>query len=650
MSTKEITLKVSTLLLTLLLSVTLSNSTEIYKNILSLDAYVGTNLNIHAADFNAFNGMYNCGTFEDSYKFGFFGGIDLNYNISNDIELFTGVDVNDRSVLLSYDEVLNIYDEETGSVTAATNRYDLDASLLNCEVEFGVKYTLSNKLITGPFKFLSSAKLFFPLSSEFTQIKKAVAPEGHVLEIDGQTLIEYEMSSGGISDRYNPGLGINIGFQNCLNAGDFTYFTQTLSFDYCFSDIVTNIDWKHYSVNLALGFNFDIYGKNYIFPELIDELAEMEKAPVRDSATIIPVIVDSSEKSINPEIRITNIICDFHIEKGYELLCNSPKVTSVFFDKNSNQIPAHYLNYDNSLSQYDNPIDLHSNILFDILAILESNKNASLTLAAIQSSDESENQLTQKRLNSVLKFFKGRGIADSRIRTSNKIKESNEKFQTGYAENRRVDMNVEGVLLTDFVSKNLIDDVVGYTKILLDTNDIVFPNKIQIVDKYDKYLTMKSNRLFSYRIPTSEFDEVLSYQTKYLNKTYHDTTFKCYKSRMKTKDDALKLDNFLAVLTFEYNSDQLSEVSKQTLREMIDFLPEGVTIMISGSADISGTHDRNLELTNRRASNAINFLKKYFNHKSFSIVEEIDKNRYSNKTPVGRFLNRSIRIKIKKED
>ncbi len=644
--TKENTLKVFTILLFTLLSVTISKSTENYKNIFNIDTKLGAGLNFHNADFNAFTGMYNCCNFENGSKFGFIGGLDLNYSIGNDIEMFLGAYYAARSVTLSYDEILNIYNDQTGIVTKATNRYNLVATLDNMEFAFGFKYILSKDLIAGPFKLIGAGKLFFPLKSNFEQVKEAVSPEGHVINVNGQNLLEYKMAEGSIPDRYNPGVGFNVGFQNQLESGENSYFTQTLSLDYCFTDIVENTDWMHYSINLLLGFNFDIYSKS-IIPENIEIHSEsLEKSPVRDSATIVPVI----KENISPRIRIDRVIKDFHIEKGYELLCTSPKISSVFFDHNSFLIPSNYMSPNTDLTEYSDPIELHGNILYEILDVLKSHPEAKISVNAINSDDETIDGIENKRIESIVNFFLSQGIERNRIKKHDYIKKSNEKFETGFAENRRVDILLDGVLLTDFVSKNLMNDIIGYSKIVLDTNDILYPKKIKINDKYKKYQTLQSDMLFSYKIPVDSYDDELSYSATYLDTFMHDTTFRYSKSSMNVIYDEFKVDNFVAVLTFEYNSDILSDISKQTLKELVDFLPEGITLLISGSADISGTQDRNAELTQRRAKNAKRYLESLTPEKSFKFQETIDNERYSNASAVGRFLNRSIRIRIKKED
>jgi outer membrane protein OmpA-like peptidoglycan-associated protein len=111
----------------------------------------------------------------------------------------------------------------------------------------------------------------------------------------------------------------------------------------------------------------------------------------------------------------------------------------------------------------------------------------------------------------------------------------------------------------------------------------------------------------------------------------------------------LRTDNFLAVLTFDYNSAELSNIAKQTLRELVRFLPENMSILISGSTDSTGTESRNAVLTKMRASNAKKYMESISYPKILKFEETVDSTRFSNSSPVGRFLNRSIRIRLKKD-
>ncbi len=627
-----------------LLSVTISNSNDNNKNIFSLGLSAGTLCNYHNADFNSFPGIYNCGTYENSSNFRFLGNIDLNYRLLNNFELFTALILADRSVNLSYDELLRTYDSFEDKLIDVTNRYNLDAKLNNIEISFGFKYLIANNFIDGPLKLISAAYFYFPINSEYTQTKEAVSPSGHVLDINGQQVLEYQMATGTIENRYSPGIGFIVGLQNYLTIGDNKYFTQELSFDYCFTDIVQNTEWQHYSINLLLGFNFE-------FLRSEEEIQSIDitqtKAPVLDSATIIPIFRDS----LNPTIKFKKIYTDFHIEQGYKLLCNSPKISSIFFETNSSIIPDKYLNLDTTLTPYDNPVDLHHNILYDVIEILNSDPKAKIALSAISSGDENNDMLLiYNRIKSVKTFFINNGIDPDRIKLHNSIIKSNEAYSSGFEENQRVDIDIDGVLLTNFVSKNYEDNVVGYSKIELDTNDIMFPKKIKVLDLYKSFCISNEELYSKYIIPSEEYNDTLKYSIDYLHSIKIDTSIVLRKNNMPIKYKDIQVDQFLAVLTFEYNSELLSNDSKATLEEMVDFLPENITIIISGSADSSGSDKRNMELTSRRAENAKSFIQNIAKNKKINILVTEDTYRYLNSSPIGRFLNRSIRIKLKKED
>jgi len=107
----------------------------------------------------------------------------------------------------------------------------------------------------------------------------------------------------------------------------------------------------------------------------------------------------------------------------------------------------------------------------------------------------------------------------------------------------------------------------------------------------------------------------------------------------------LNLNNFLAILRFDYNSSMLSDENKELLRQMLEKLPEGVTIQILGSADELGTAQRNAILARERAENTMNYIKS-ISKKKINIEIGTSNEKFPEDTPQGRFLNRSIRIKI----
>jgi outer membrane protein OmpA-like peptidoglycan-associated protein len=109
----------------------------------------------------------------------------------------------------------------------------------------------------------------------------------------------------------------------------------------------------------------------------------------------------------------------------------------------------------------------------------------------------------------------------------------------------------------------------------------------------------------------------------------------------------LNLDNFLAILRFDYNSSQISDENKELLKQLSTRLPNGATIQILGSTDELGTPQRNAILAKERAENTRNYIQSISKDK-FIIEIGTNYEKFPEATPQGRFLNRSIRIKVKK--
>jgi outer membrane protein OmpA-like peptidoglycan-associated protein len=112
-------------------------------------------------------------------------------------------------------------------------------------------------------------------------------------------------------------------------------------------------------------------------------------------------------------------------------------------------------------------------------------------------------------------------------------------------------------------------------------------------------------------------------------------------------EEVLKLDNFEAILRFDYDSSELTTGNQILLRQLAEKLPDGSTIRILGSADELGTDQRNKELSNERAENTQNFIQNVSGDK-FKIETGINNDKFPEDTPQGRFLNRSIKIIVNK--
>ena len=109
----------------------------------------------------------------------------------------------------------------------------------------------------------------------------------------------------------------------------------------------------------------------------------------------------------------------------------------------------------------------------------------------------------------------------------------------------------------------------------------------------------------------------------------------------------LIVENFNAVLRFDYNSSKLSEDNRGLLRDLIAVLPVGITIIVAGSADALGPDERNVVLTKERADVTIAYLNKISGGK-YNIEKSYEFGKFPEDTQQGRFLDRSIRIRLRR--
>ena len=107
----------------------------------------------------------------------------------------------------------------------------------------------------------------------------------------------------------------------------------------------------------------------------------------------------------------------------------------------------------------------------------------------------------------------------------------------------------------------------------------------------------------------------------------------------------LRTDRFQAILRFDYNSNDLSDNDKSLLRQLVEQIPDGSTIIIEGSADILGSDERNRALSQQRAASTEAFMRSA-SAKNLTFRTGTLADRFSDATPQGRFLNRNIHVRV----
>jgi outer membrane protein OmpA-like peptidoglycan-associated protein len=364
-----------------------------------------------------------------------------------------------------------------------------------------------------------------------------------------------------------------------------------------------------------------------------------------------PVIVEKVPDPI-VEININEDKSEFKLETGNEILATVPVVNAVFFATNSSEIPAYYQSDDTGIDYFSiNPVEAHKYILPRIAKILKNNPDAEITLVSSVSIDEIEQgiELSKKRADLVKNKLKELGIKQN-IRTEARIVPqfpSSKEFEQGRIENQRVTININNAQLQEYVDIQNFAEVVG--NISFDTKIENTDNNLNITSNMtDEDIISNSTGSYSLnarkRISNeAELPAIITYNSDEFSGA--DTTYLNI-NELEKEIIELKLNNFEAILRFNYDSSELSYENRLLLQQLVNKLPEGTTIEILGSADELGSAQRNKQLELERAANTEKFIKNNTN-KNISIITGTNDKKFDESTPQGRFLNRSIIIRVK---
>jgi outer membrane protein OmpA-like peptidoglycan-associated protein len=603
--------------------------------------------NYYTSNYSSFQGTVDCGLFTFGKGYGWNGSLVIEKDFSGDFQLGLGVGYFVRNGASTLDNTYQARDQNTGRTTLVTLQNKMDAKLSYLEISPEIRFILMDKFINGPIRFMSGFRVGIPIQKEFDQTESIVSPANATfVNSGGERTTVREMAKGTINSTTTQ-FGLSAGLENMLKIGNHNFFTQQLVFDYNFNNIVSDAEWKTFAVRLDLGFRFTIQET----PEEI-KIPEPEPEPY-----VEPVIV----KEVPKPLPILNFTGEFdepttRLETGNEILSTLPLVNSIFFDKNSSEIPPYYLKSSNSeIDMYSgDAVNYHKYILEVVSKIVKENPSSRIMLEGATSGLQNEPkglELAKARTESVKSALVDLGIPVNKI--SYRVLAaprfpSNQQYPEGIEENQRVDIQITDAPLQQYVNMVRFAELNGNFVLNIDyknypdgTKAMTSVNDTRIV--YDKP--------GQYKVP---FKQRIGIEDKSFNVTakvnVDGSELVESKSlnleKINTNVVKLSLKNFEALLRFNYNSSDLTEENQNLLKQLVQKLPDGSTILIIGSADMLGTAESNQLLATERARKTEYFIKNLVGSR-VNIETTTNLDKFSDKTPQGRFLNRSIKIRVK---
>lgn len=598
---------------------------------------VSKNLSYTNGEMGQVGNIIDCDTYfaNDGNSFQF--NLEYRYNIYKDFYIKPGV-------FYSGNQILNFNRKDK---FFSRNDITLFVNEVNTESNLDINSSYFSPSLNVLYKLFSVEKSSVYLSvggfyrvynkSSFAQYEDIVSP-ANASFINYDYKQHREISSGTtnfINNQFFISTGVNYEYT-------FRYFNLYAGINYSLSpsSLIVKNDIGVNELAFNIGVSYDI--------EASKEKTEIIKEEPKKVEIIKPIEEIVVKDSLNFEL-INSQNSNYKVKDKEELLASIPLVNSIFFYHNTSEIPDNYFlskNIDNIV--FKDILDAHNYVIPRIVKILENNPNSKITLKSYLLTAYKNDSITKARGENVKNTFIDLGITADRIKIENEInKSTNFSSEDLIKEFYRVDINLENAQFQEYVKASKYRELTGELNFNIYSNVDKYVNlKIKDLDIDTNHLSIGEHKLsFSKKFyDTKKIKLVTELETNSLEKSFN---FDIDLSEIEVVKGDLDVSSFEAILRFDFNSSKLSEENKELLRQLYALIPEHTTIEILGSSDATGSEQINLQLEEERAKNTKSFIES-LNKKNLEIKTARAEKKFTNDTPQGRFLNRSIIIKLKK--
>ncbi len=632
-------LSVATVLLMFLSSYLFSQKVQ---SGLFFSAGVGTNLNFHSAEFKSIpSGEACCQGFTNGFGLGenLFAGIEYKFPkkmFGREIGVRLNLAYSNLSADLTREEFIgNIITGNNHTQGISEHIVESIISMIMIEPQF-----IIFPLQEIPISTFAGFQFGIPLSMNYMQEERLISPDFGTYE-NGLTVRNH--SDGEIPLPTSLYFALSIGARYELyKFGNFSILPE-LKFNLGLTNLTTNLDWKPSSLTLSAVLQYN--------PSVSETIPPAQPPP--------PVILPPPQPEA-PELVLKAYYKGTEIHNGETINVNVRDtlfVTSylvspiIFFRENESEIN------ENGKS----PETQEEALILSIKAVkkyLENNPDANVTI--ISSSLENEHQdVTRHRVDDVIEKL---DVDKNRIKQKNFIKNNNLKYPELSDENRFIKFdlgnNKQGLIVFgDTIVKSALDKIDIEIDPIIKSNDEYDFNGQIIIDDDNKISLNKGKQIYTLN------DVLKSEKLKLGLPIQIDGKVKDKSSQEASAELSLNLKaepigkvviensvnkdgtNFTEyILGFcEFGKADFYSINQHAIDFTMNAVKSGKKIEIIPLTDSLGSADYNKNLAIRRAETAIKLLSLNKNNINVTIP---DRFFFSNSTPEGRLLNRSVLVRI----
>lgn len=616
---------------------------QTYTEQLGLRVNAGLSINTHSGSVSTTAPLLDCGELTSGYGIGPVVSLGLDIPFSHRLGIGVELGLVDRSGSFSRSNTYLMRDPATGQDVTLTTDLVFAPRVNYIEFAPSVIIPILGTMQHRRLGVSIAPRIGLPIAKSFEQRESVVSPDNAVFIVNGVRTQERILSSGQLLSPSTMIVGASASLESFIQLSDRLALVPRVSADMIFTSLVADATWNTFGVRAEIGLRLS---------------AGTTIAPPVDAPPPPPVIVERPQEPVRyaqPRIALSLRRVGGEVVTGNELRATPPIVNAVFFDSASADIPLTYRRTrDGSVVSAD-PVDAHAWVMVRIAKIVADNPNARVILEGATSGTSSEPEgmaLAQRRADAVRRVLTDMGVPVSVITTKTSILPrvaSNNEFVLGREENRRVDIVVQNAPLQQWVSSQefaVLQSKIDVRSTYAGGNPAERPATMSLnVNRRDTVVpNVDGTSTLTCDIPVQGSRATLSITASAGGTvTQIDTTISV--ADIPQRRIALRTDRFQAILRFDYNSKDLSDDDKSLLRQLVEQIPNGSTIIIEGSADILGSEERNRALSQQRAASTEEFMRSASN-KQLNFAPGILASRFSDATPQGRFLNRNIHVRV----
>ena len=550
------------------------------------------------------------------------------------------------------------------SLVPSTRENRLAASIAELGADLFASYQF-----TPMFKALGT--LF---SATSTQTEVLTAPANAVFT-DTHTNTR-TLQSGDIPNKSGFFAALTLGAGMNIPLGTYSRLTPELTFSYPLTSVRSNFKWDVMALRLGTGIEFNTARPPRVVPPVIPAVLPPPHS-LAATVKIVGMMENENGDETGTEMDVPSIkIEEFVRREAY------PMLNFIFFDEGSADIPQRYYLFGDKLGTAS--FDLNSlagqktlTVYYHTLNIIgkrmELNKAATLTLIGSNENvgvEQNAVRLSQARADAIKKYLVTVWEIDpKRIMTqaTNLPRvPSPSDTKVGQEENRRVeivsnDPEILDPIGTQHIDRTMNPPILRVRTTIKSTSPTVATLDLEqqgkVIEDFGDAKPAQEWKPEPKELPSAEQPIVAALHVKNDEGdsiTVRDSTIVHQITIQKKREEKVndKIVERYSLITFDFDQSELDTRSKRVIADIAKNVTPKDSIHVTGYTDMTGEANHNKTLSSDRANNVLAALRNETKAKASTATifaaGEGQKDLVDNQLPEGRFLSRTVNIRIER--